>query len=108
MRRRALTICCGLLLAGCQLYWTKPGATLADFTTAHQACLREVGVATPDDPASVLVNPEIYKSCLKANGWQRVEDGTVATQSDRFRGIEEAKRVRLDSIPEQIPWGKRN
>ena len=108
MRRRALTICYGLLLAGCQLYWTKPGATLADFAAAHQACLREVGVATPGEPDSVLVNPETYKSCLRANGWQRVEDGTVATQSDRFRGIEEAKRVRLDSIPEQIPWGKRN
>ena len=44
MRLRALTICCGLLLGGCQLYWTRPGATLADFTTAHQACLREIGV----------------------------------------------------------------
>jgi len=76
MRRRGLVVCAGFLLAGCQLYWTKPGATLADFTAGHQACLREVGVPTPGDPDSV--------------------------------GIEEAKRVRLDSIPEQIPWGKRN
>jgi len=76
MRRLILTISCGLLPGGYQLYWTKPGATLADFTAGHQACLREVGVPTPGDPDSV--------------------------------GIEEAKRVRLDSIPEQIPWGKRN
>jgi hypothetical protein len=47
MRRLALTSSCALLLAGGQLYWTKPGATLA-------------------------------------------------------------KRVRLDSIPEHIPWEKRN
>ena len=107
MRLRALTICCGLLLVGCQLYWTRPGATLADFTTAHQG-VREIGVATPSDPDSVLVNPEAYKTCLRANGWQRVEDGTVATQPGRFRGIEDAMRVRLDSVPEQVPWGQRN
>jgi hypothetical protein len=108
MRWRALTICCGLLLPGCQLYWTRPGATYADFTAAHQACLREVGMATPSDPDTVLVNEDAYKACLRTNGWQRVEDGTVKTQAGRFRGIETSGRVRLDSVPEQVPWGQRN
>ena len=69
MRRLVLSISCGRLLVGCQLYWTKPGATLADFTAAHQACLRPVGTPLPDDPDNGLVNPESYKTCLKANGW---------------------------------------
>jgi len=92
MRRLALAISCGLLLAGCQLYWTKPEATLADFTAAPQACLRSVGTPLPGDSDSVLINPESYKTCRRANGWQRIEDGTIATQAGRFRGIEEAKR----------------
>jgi hypothetical protein len=33
-----------LLLAGCQLYWVKPGADMTAFTRDHQACVKTAGV----------------------------------------------------------------
>jgi hypothetical protein len=29
-------------LAGCTLYWYKPGADMATFSAAHQECMRSV------------------------------------------------------------------
>jgi hypothetical protein len=96
-----------LALAGCQFYWTKPSATLADFTRDHRACVREVGVPiTREANRDILfIYEDAYKSCLEARGWQRVRDGSRLTAPGLFRGIEDNELVRDDSVPRQVPWG---
>jgi hypothetical protein len=94
----------GVILAGCQMYWTKPNATLEEFTTDHQACVRELGMPAAPNSSLVTVQPELFKRCLKARGWERVQDGTTATQPGRFRSVEGDDVVAVDSVPAQVQW----
>ena len=60
-------------VAGCaELHWTKPGATVEDFNRDSHACGQEaqrgVFVGAP-------VNTRVYRSCMAARGYRRVEGG---------------------------------
>ena len=90
-----------LVLGGCQLYWVKPGADLAAFTTDHQACLKTAGLPMKED--WVMVNVEFYRACMKSYGWQRESGATAGPPPGYFRGQEDEGPVRLATIPTQIP-----
>lgn len=94
-----------LALAGCQLYWIKPNATLEDFSRDHRACVREVGIPIAREAGrdTLFVYEDVYKSCLKARGWERVRDVSRVAASGLFRGIEDDALVPEDSVPPQVP-----
>ena len=61
-------------VAGCaELHWTKPGAIVEDFNRDSHACgldaQRGVFVGAP-------VNTRVYRSCMFARGYRRVEGGS--------------------------------
>jgi hypothetical protein len=105
MVRRLLLALCVLALAGCQLYWLKPGADMAAFTTDHQGCVRTAG--SPAGPDVVLVNLDLYKACLKSRGWQRETGSSYGNPPGYFRGLENEGPVRVDEVPRQVPWMER-
>ena len=108
MRRAAGWLGLGLgtlLLAGCQLYWSRPGADMAGFTGDHQACVKAGGV--PHGEGRVLVNLDLYRACLRARGWQRETGSSMGNLPGFFRGQEHEGPVRLDEVPEQTPTMQR-
>ena len=68
MRRTFGLALCVVALAGCQLYWLKPGADMTGFTNDHQSCVKAAGSPVGDD--RLLVNLDMYKACLKSRGWE--------------------------------------
>jgi hypothetical protein len=88
-----------LLLTGCQLYWIKPGADMAAFTSDHHACVKTAGV--PPGAERVLVNLDLYRACLRSRGWQRETGSTVSNPPGYFRGQEHEGPVALGEVPEQ-------
>lgn len=62
-----------IAFAGCaEKRWTKPGATVEDFNRDSHACGQEaqrgVFVGAP-------VHTRVYRSCMSARGYRRVEGG---------------------------------
>jgi hypothetical protein len=100
VRWLALSLCV-LMLAGCQLYWLKPGADMAAFTSDHHACVKTAGSAVGAD--IVLVNLDLYRGCLKARGWQRETGSTYRNPPGYYRGLEDEGPVRLGEVPRQVP-----
>jgi hypothetical protein len=88
------------LLAGCQLYWTKPGADLAAFTADHRDCATKAGV--PMDGDRMLVSESLYKACLKALGWRRETGSSHDGAPGLYRGLEEDAVASLAAPPPQI------
>lgn len=82
---KAIVLVCALLVAGCggPWYWTKPNATDATFQTDHQPCFKDATIAYG------VGNEEIYKRCMRAKGWTRVQ-GYVngPPKQPAFRGPE--------------------
>lgn len=84
-----------LLLAACSStgYWTKPGASQAQFDADSYACVREnmysSGVLVGTKAAlvgsqSADLDVGMYKACLRARGWQEmptVEAGAILAVS---------------------------
>ena len=69
----AFAILAAIGIAGCaEKRWTKPGATVEDFNRDSHECGQEaqrgVFVAAP-------VNTRVYRSCMFARGYRRVEGG---------------------------------
>jgi hypothetical protein len=100
--RLALVAALGATLTGCQLYWQKPGATLASFSADHRSCVTTAGTPLPGEDL-VLVNLDLYRACLKYRGWKRETGGKFSNPPGYFRGLENEGPVRPDEIPEQIP-----
>ena len=94
-----------LLLAGCQLYWVKPGADMAAFTSDHQACVKTAGV--PPGAERVLVNLDLYRACLRQQGWKRETGSSHGNPPGYFRGQESEGPVALNEVPEQTPTMER-
>jgi len=94
-----------LLLAGCQLYWKKPGADMAAFTGDHQTCVKTSGV--PPGAERVLVNLDIYRACLRSRGWERETGSSMGNPPGFFRGQEHEGPVKIDEVPEQTPTMER-
>jgi hypothetical protein len=86
-------------LAGCTLYWYKPGADMATFTTAHQECMKVSG--TPVSEGQVYVNLDVYRACLRARGWSRESASTTQPPAYHYRGQENDGPVPVTSIPPQ-------
>ena len=87
------------VLAGCTLYWYKPGADMTTFTTAHQECLKIAG--TPVAEGQIYVNLDMYRACLRARGWSRESASTMQPPAYHYRGQENEGPVALTSIPPQ-------
>jgi hypothetical protein len=101
MNRHFLLASCVLALAGCQLYWLKPGADMAAFTADHQACVKIAGSPVVED--RVLVNLDAYRACLKFRGWARETGSRYANPPGYFRGLEREGPVALTDVPAQVP-----
>ena len=85
-----------LLLAGCRYYYSKPGATEADFARDHHACIKEVGMASQDGTkAYVATGP--YRGCMQLRGWVREEKADPGR--DWYRGLEEDGVVAVNAPP---------
>ena len=96
----AFLIVAVMLLSGCQLYWTKPGTNLAGFTADHQTCMTKG--ATEVGNGQVLVNLDVYRACLKVNGWKRETGGKAGNPPGFYRGLEDAGPVPVGFVPRQI------
>ena len=105
MARRLMLALCVVGLAGCQLYWLKPGADMATFTTDHQACVKTAGSSVGTDV--VLVNLDMYRACLKARGWKRETGSSYGNPPGYYRGLESEGPVSLDEVPKQVPMMER-
>jgi hypothetical protein len=89
-----------VLLAGCQLYWIKPGADMAAFTGDHQGCVKTAGVPVGDG-TRVLVNLDLYRACLRTRGWQRETGSSFGNPKGYYRGQENEGPIALTDVPEQ-------
>jgi hypothetical protein len=105
MAPRLVLLLCAVALAGCQLYWIKPGADMAAFTADHHACVKTAG--SPVGTDLLLVNLDVYRACLKTRGWQRETGGTYANPPGYFRGLEREGPVRIGEVPAQVPTVER-
>jgi hypothetical protein len=87
-----------LLFTGCgtQMFWERPGATVADFDRDHAACFNEAKTAYN------VGSEQVYKACLRAKGWTRGTTGTGLPDANHFRGIEDDDQFgRIKSQEEQ-------
>ena len=100
MARAITLVAATIILTGCQLYWTKPGADLASFSADHRTCVTKAGV--PMDGDRVLVNESLYKACLKGLGWTRESASKQEGAAGHFRGLEEDAVVSLSELPAQV------
>ena len=69
----ALVVLTTVLVTGCApKHWSKPGATTEDFVRDSEACglqaRRGVFIAPP-------VDKRVYRGCMSARGYERVEGG---------------------------------
>ena len=58
-------------------------------------------------PDIVLVNLDMFKTCMKSRGWQREIGSKYGNPPGYYRGLEGEGPVRLDEIPKQIPTMER-
>lgn len=85
MKRALFVLALGLLLAGCgKHYWEARGSdrALGDFMDDSANCAAEARMAKYGIGAE-----EIYRACMKAHGWRRVQ--TPDPTSVQFRGPED-------------------
>ena len=71
--------------AGCTHYWERPAGSIADFERDSAACIEDVR----HSPFGSDSREQIYRACMRARGWKRVE---VSVADDhQFRGPEDAE-----------------
>jgi hypothetical protein len=95
-----------LLIAGCaqhRYYYNKPAATYEEFTTDHQTCVRQVGIANGNG-THALVSPELYRPCMTERGWTRARHAEPAPV-DLFFGVERQAILAIDGPPPARPRG---
>jgi len=72
-----------LASAGCGLhYWQRPGADVQDFQQDSGSCVAEAKV-----PRLGIEPEQMYRVCMRARGWQRIQTGVP--EPNQFRGPEE-------------------
>jgi hypothetical protein len=72
-----------LALAGCGVhYWQRPGADVQDFQQDSRGCVAEAKV-----PRLGIEPEQMYRVCMRARGWQRIQTGVP--EGNQFRGPEE-------------------
>lgn len=86
LRSASLLAALALLCAGgCTHFWERSGGNVADFERESAACIgdaKESGFG-PDGMQ------EIYRACMRARGWKRVE--ASVGEDNQFRGPESSK-----------------
>src|SRR5437870_7370888 len=81
MSRALATIIIGLFLAGCgKHYWEAPGRGIGEFQTDSSQCIQEA-------KTKYEVSERIYRRCMQAQGWKRVQ--THYPSFSQFRGPED-------------------
>src|SRR5262249_61120209 len=81
MARTLVMIVIGLFLAGCgKHYWEAPGRGVTEFQTDSGQCIQE-------SKTKYEVSERIYRRCMQAQGWMRVQ--TQYPSTSQFRGPEE-------------------
>ena len=81
MTRTLATIVIGLFLAGCgQHYWQGSGRGIGEFQTDSGQCIQEA-------KSKYEVSDPIYRRCMQARGWARVQ--THYPSYSQFRGPED-------------------
>jgi len=81
MARALVMIVIGLFLAGCgKHYWEAPGRSVTEFQTDSGQCIQE-------SKTKYEVSERIYRRCMQAQGWMRVQ--TQYPSTSQFRGPEE-------------------
>ena len=81
MTRALATIVIGLFLAGCgKHYWEARGRGAGEFQTDSGQCIQEA-------KSKYEVSERIYRRCMQARGWERVQ--TNYPSYDQFRGPED-------------------
>jgi hypothetical protein len=73
-----------LALAGCTHYWERPGGTVTEFERESAACIEEAR----QDPLVGDAREQIYRACMRARGWNRVE--ASVGEDNQFRGPEDS------------------
>jgi hypothetical protein len=97
LRGLGLAAMAGLLLVGCgKHYWSKAGADVSEFRRESAECARENSVQNSTNKDYGIVIADLYKSCLKARGWNRAQQFEPAP-AGWFRGIEEDGPIRLEA-----------
>jgi len=72
-----------LTLAGCGVhYWQRQGADVQDFQNDSGSCIAEAKV-----PRLGIAPEQMYRVCMRARGWERVQTGVP--ERNQFRGPEE-------------------
>lgn len=100
----AWLLTCAFLVAGCQLYWTRPGGALqvGTFDADHRDCVKAAGRPISNDDR-LLVNLDLYRACLRSRGWVRVTGSKAANPPGYMRGLENEGPVRPEDVPQQVP-----
>lgn len=79
------------LSVGCGVhYWQRQGPNLQDFEQDSNGCVTEAKV-----PRLGVEPEQMYRVCMRARGWQRVQVGVP--ESTQFRGPEDVEE--FDSPP---------
>jgi len=93
-RAIGLTIMVGLLLVGCgKHYWNRAGAGANDFSRDSGECARQNALDMSANKDYAIIQPDLYKACLKSRGWVRAQHHDLP--ADWFRGIESDEPVKL-------------
>jgi len=81
MTRSVLVLALGLLLTGCgKHYWEAPGRGVTEFETDSGQCIQEA-------KTKYEISERIYRGCMRARGWYRVQ--AADPSNTQFRGPEE-------------------
>src|SRR5213593_1461547 len=81
MTRTLATVMIGLFLAGCGMhYWEAPRRGVGEFQTDSGQCIQEA-------KTKYEVSERIYRRCMQAQGWERIQ--TNYPTDRQFRGPED-------------------
>ena len=80
-----LTAVAVLAVTGCSHYWERPGGVVADFERESATCIEDAK-QSPYGPDSL---EPVYRACMRAKGWKRVEVSVADT--NQFRGPEDTE-----------------
>ena len=101
-RAFGLAVVAALVLVGCgKHYWNKPSAGADEFAKDSSECARANAMYMSTNKEYGIVIADLYKSCLKARGWNRAQQFEPAP-AGWFRGIEEDGPMRLE-MPPPVP-----
>ena len=74
------------LLASCAggpVFWTRPGASLADFEVDHGVCFKDATIGYG------IGSEKTYKACMVSKRWSRARTSSGLPDAAHFRGPEE-------------------